>query len=56
MTVHYLASVNISMFSFTDEVVTSEGAGLRNFFLYVDTCDISCLTCNGPSNVNIVLV
>jgi len=28
-----------------------KGILMRNFFLYVDTCDISCATCDGPTNV-----
>lgn len=30
----------------------TEGSMLRNYYLYVDTCDESCLTCSGPSDVN----
>jgi len=34
---------------------TAKEFGMRNFFLYVDTCDISCATCNGPTNVRTFL-
>jgi len=29
----------------------NKGILMRNFFLYVDTCDISCATCDGPTDV-----
>lgn len=60
----YLVNFNIthtsdtaifSLQGFTDEGATNEGCAFKNFFMYVDTCDKSCLTCNGPANVIIHL-
>jgi len=48
---HTASSVTIAMLASTDEDYTNEGAAMRNLFLYVDTCDISCSTCSGPISV-----
>jgi len=50
---HTATSVTIAMLSLTDEDYTNEGAAMRNLFLYVDTCDISCSTCSGPTSVSL---
>jgi len=48
---HSASSVTIGMLVQTDESLKNEGGALRNLFLYVDTCDISCNTCSGPTAV-----
>ncbi|EAS06674.2 zinc finger lsd1 subclass family protein (macronuclear) [Tetrahymena thermophila SB210] len=46
---HSNSSIKVSVESKTDEVIDNEGFGLRYFYLYLDTCHDSCLTCNGPT-------
>lgn len=46
---HSASSVEISMLVQTDEGISNEGGAIRNLFLFVDTCDISCNSCNGPT-------
>ena len=48
---HTSSSVTIMLNVFTDEL--NEGTLFKNFFLYVDTCDPTCLTCSGPAYVMI---
>lgn len=48
---HTANSVTFSVYGYTNEGPTNEGCAFKNFFLYVDTCDVSCLTCTGPANV-----
>ena len=50
---HSASSATIGMLVQTDEPLSNEGGALRNLFLYVDTCDISCNTCNGPTGVEL---
>ena len=52
---HTASTVTIAMLASTDEDYTNEGAAMRNLFLYVDTCDISCSTCSGPTSVRVLL-
>jgi len=51
MTNHTANSITVEINANSTEDITIRGIGMRNFFLYVDTCDISCATCNGPTNV-----
>jgi len=51
LTTHNSSSITVAMITVTDEDYPNEGAAMRNFFLYVDTCHISCLTCKGPTMV-----
>jgi len=51
---HTSSQATIKFTSSTTKATTKEGAGFKNFFLYVDTCDISCLTCSGPTAVKII--
>ena len=53
LTVHTASSFNVSIVAVTSESLNLAGIAFRNFFVYVDNCDISCATCNGPSNVKI---
>jgi len=48
---HTSSSVTIMLNVFTDEAPPNEGTLFKNFFLYVDTCDPTCLTCSGPAYV-----
>jgi len=48
---HTSSQAEIKFTSSTSKATTKEGAGFKNFFLYVDTCDVSCLTCSGPTAV-----
>ena len=36
--------------------VPNKGMIMRNFFLHVDTCDISCASCYGPTNVRTIIL
>ncbi|KAL4441097.1 hypothetical protein ABPG74_002047 [Tetrahymena malaccensis] len=47
---HSSSSVNFSSISQTIQDRNVEGFCFKNFYLYVDTCDITCATCNGPAN------
>ena len=51
MTNHKADSITVAINANSTESTTIRGIAMRNFFLYVDTCDISCATCNGPTNV-----
>ena len=51
LTTHNASSITVTMITITDEDYPNEGAAMRNFYLYVDTCHISCLTCKGPTKV-----
>jgi len=51
LTSHTASSITVGINADTDQGITVKGIAMRNFFLYVDTCDISCATCNGPTNV-----
>jgi len=51
MTTHTADSITVAINAKSNESTTTRGIAMRNFFLYVDTCDISCATCNGPTNV-----
>ncbi|EWS75787.1 zinc finger lsd1 subclass family protein (macronuclear) [Tetrahymena thermophila SB210] len=46
---HTDSNLNITIYSKTDTDISDEGYGFRNFYIYVDTCHDSCLTCNGPT-------
>jgi len=48
---HTADSVNINFNWVTPNSSPIKGTAMKNFFLYVDTCDNSCATCNGPTNV-----
>lgn len=51
LTTHTSSSVFIKMYVQTDESVSNEGGAFKNLFIYVDTCDISCSACTGPTEV-----
>lgn len=53
---HTAATTTISIVSVTDEVLINEGLLYKNFFLYVDECFPTCLTCNGPSYVTNIII
>jgi len=55
LTTHTKTSITVSINADTSQDTFIKGILLRNFFLYVDTCDISCATCNGPTNVRTFL-
>ncbi|EAR90506.3 zinc finger lsd1 subclass family protein (macronuclear) [Tetrahymena thermophila SB210] len=46
---HTDSNLKIVIQSITDQSISDEGFGFRNFYIYVDTCHDSCLTCNGPT-------
>ncbi|KAL4495999.1 hypothetical protein ABPG72_015421 [Tetrahymena utriculariae] len=46
---HSSSSLTVTLQSLTDEPISNEGYGFKNFYLYADTCHDSCLTCNGPT-------
>ncbi|EAS04209.2 zinc finger lsd1 subclass family protein, partial (macronuclear) [Tetrahymena thermophila SB210] len=46
---HNSPSTTIKLESKTNEDITNEGYALKNFYLFVDTCHDTCLTCNGPA-------
>ncbi|EAR90505.2 zinc finger lsd1 subclass family protein (macronuclear) [Tetrahymena thermophila SB210] len=46
---HSSSSITVAIQSQTDEAISNEGYGFKNFYLYVDTCHDSCLTCSGPT-------
>ena len=51
LTAHTANNFTVGINAVTDQDYDNEGIALRNFFLHVDTCDISCATCYGPTNV-----
>jgi len=53
---HTANSFSVGISADTNQVYTDEGIAMRNFFLYVDTCDISCATCDGPKNVKKIII
>ena len=56
LTTHTASSITVGINADTNQAKTLEGIAIRNFFLYVDTCDVSCATCNGPTNVRKMLL
>jgi len=56
LTSHTVSSITVGINADTDQDITVKGIAMKNFFLYVDTCDISCATCNGPSNVRKIII
>lgn len=48
---HTATSLTFYYYGVTAYGTATEGCAFKNLFLYVDTCDISCLTCSGPANV-----
>ncbi|EAR95046.2 TNFR/NGFR cysteine-rich region family protein (macronuclear) [Tetrahymena thermophila SB210] len=47
---HSSSSVTFSGVSQTIQDRNVEGFCFKNFYLYIDTCDISCATCSGPTS------
>jgi len=48
---HSTTSINVTILAHANDGTADEGFAMRNFFLYIDTCDTSCLTCYGPTSV-----
>jgi len=51
LTTHTSSSVTLKFYVCTDEGLDNEGGAFKNLFIYVDTCDISCSACTGPTAV-----
>ncbi|KAL4489762.1 hypothetical protein ABPG72_022402 [Tetrahymena utriculariae] len=47
---HSNSSVFFSSLAQTSQGRNVQGFCFKNFYLYVDTCDITCATCNGPTS------
>ncbi|KAL4493949.1 hypothetical protein ABPG72_021966 [Tetrahymena utriculariae] len=47
---HNSSSVNIQLLPKSPSDKLNKGFGFKNYYLYVDTCDFSCATCNGPTS------
>lgn len=52
---HIANTVQLKIISQTDESLSNESVVIRNLYIYVDTCDRSCATCNGPAAVSFSL-
>ncbi|EAR90502.2 zinc finger lsd1 subclass family protein (macronuclear) [Tetrahymena thermophila SB210] len=48
ITTHTSSSLTVLVWGITNESIYNEGFGLKNFYLSVDTCHDSCLSCKGP--------
>ncbi|KAL4493947.1 hypothetical protein ABPG72_021964 [Tetrahymena utriculariae] len=46
---HSQNSVNIKIVPNANNYSLNRGFGFKNYYLYIDTCDYSCATCNGPT-------
>ncbi|EAR88128.2 zinc finger lsd1 subclass family protein (macronuclear) [Tetrahymena thermophila SB210] len=47
---HSSSSVIIQILPQSPSGKLNKGFGFKNYYLYVDTCDYSCATCNGPTS------
>ncbi|KAL4504946.1 hypothetical protein ABPG73_021793, partial [Tetrahymena malaccensis] len=49
---HSQSSVTIELLPQSPSDKLNKGFGFKNYYLYVDTCDYSCATCNGPTSAS----